>query len=142
MAKVGVLCRKLSEHLKPMQAPDNSILAIAVREVLNINECLLILTEMSDIRCTADISVVEKVMTAKAGAMLLISQAIKGQQCYSTREAKLRESAVALATLGPEIQEATEKLKATKSLQDLQRALLRLPAWQDSLPAGFPPGKH
>ena len=137
MGKLGLLSSKLNEHLctnMGNEVQKSGIMTTAVVEVQTIATCLEMVTDFTD--KPVDMQMVDKVVNAKAGVMLLVSQALQGQQAFTDRLSKLRVGAVAMATLGPELEEAMAKLQSAKTTGAIASTLSRLVVWQDSLPPG------
>ena len=137
MGKLGLLSSKLNEHLctnMGNEVQKSGIMTTAVHEVQAIATCLEMVTDFTD--KPVDMQMVDKVVNAKAGVMLLVSQALQGQQAFTDRLSKLRVGAVAMATLGPELEEAMAKLQSAKTTDAIASTLSRLVVWQDSLPPG------
>ena len=80
------------------------------------------------------VETLDSVMECKQGALSMGKKAVKQHSYYKGLEMRLRKSAAALASMGPEVQ-AAQLLFQTGEKDQWPGLIRKIPAWLDSLPA-------
>eukprot|EP00971_Amphidinium_carterae_P349464 6491031-Amphidinium_carterae.2 len=80
-------------------------------------------------------------MNATQGSKQSLKNAVVGNRHWKDMEAKLRRSAVNMAALNPELQQATQMLADMEGFdtESLSKVCCRVPVWRDALPRGYTP---
>ena len=115
-------------------AIEDAFLKTAVSEVIQISKVLMMACGVGDM----DMDTLNSVMDAKAGAKLLVSQALGQQTCYADPIKEIREAAAATAVMGPKVTQAAENLAREKNIALIPAIMEDYAVWRDHLPEGGP----
>ena len=137
-SSVFTIAVALHQHLSGVGLPAKKpYLQAAVREVVAMLSCLIRILDETVL--SKDDGETDKILLAKSGASLVLSQALSQQPMYSKLIADLRQCESAALTFGPEMQAAHDEILKERTLAAVETALPSLFLWRDALRGGCRP---